>query len=48
MALHCQIKMYADIQSVSSYFVMCGFALIILQQLPEEIKEIWSEFQQVA
>jgi len=48
MVLHCQIKMSAYIKSVSSYFVMCGFALIILQQLFEETKEIWSEFQQVA
>jgi hypothetical protein len=38
--------MYAYIKSVKSHFVMCGFALIIPQQLSEEMKEIWSEFQQ--
>jgi len=39
--------MYAYIKSVKSPFVMCGFALIIPQQLSEKLKEIWSEFQQV-
>jgi len=47
MVLNCQIKMYAYIKSVKSPFVMCGFALIIPQQLSEKLKEIWSEFQQV-
>jgi len=48
MVLNCQIKMHAYIKSVKYHFVMCGFVLIIIQQLCEELKEIWSEFQQVA
>jgi hypothetical protein len=48
MVLNCQIKMYVYIKRVKSRFMMCGFALIILQQLSEELKRIWSTFQQVA
>ena len=38
MVLNWQIKMYAYIKNVKGHFVMCGFALNILQQLYEEIK----------